>query len=188
MMGNMDNPNTENTTEKPEFCVEAVRVLLSLARSEYEYEQNRISVIDSKTSIALPIASGYCLALVQMAGVKRVLEVNIHSFLDILVPVFAVVIYLASLAFSLASVVMMVKVITTREYSTINAGDLYDEDYLKYNEIALEIQLILLYIEATQKNSYENELRIPLYRSGWQSMIFSVVLFFVYVAIRGVCF
>ncbi len=170
---------------KEKFNDESVELLLSTAKSEYENEHSRTSVIDSKTSIALPIISAYFLALAQMNDFKTIFNVHIEKFADIIIPAISLLTYGGSLILSFIAVMMMVKVVTTRDYNTIKPIDLYDEDYLKNKKTALEIKLIQLYIEATQNNKLENDSRIPLYKKGWLLTTISIVLFVIYVIIKN---
>lgn len=173
------------TEVKEQLDDQAVEVLLSTAKSEYENEHNRTSVIDSKTSIALPIISAYFLALAPMNDFKSIFDVKIEKFVDVIIPAVTLLTYVGSLALAFVAVMMMVKVVTTREYNTIKTADLYDEDFLKHKKIALEIKLIQLYIEATQNNKAENDSRIPLYKKGWLLTTISIVLFVAYVIVKN---
>ena len=173
------------TEVKEQLDDQAVEVLLSTAKSEYENEHNRTSVIDSKTSIALPIISAYFLALAPMNDFKSIFDIKIGKFVDVIIPAVTLLTYVGSLALAFVAVVMMVKVVTTREYNTIKTADLYDEDFLKHKKIALEIKLIQLYIEATQNNKAENDSRIPLYKKGWLLTTISIVLFVAYVIVKN---
>lgn len=173
------------TEVKEQLDDQAVEVLLSTAKSEYENEHNRTSVIDSKTSIALPIISAYFLALAPMNDFKSIFDVKIEKFVDVIIPAVTLLTYVGSLALAFVAVMMMAKVVTTREYNTIKIADLYDEDFLKHKKIALEIKLIQLYIEATQNNKAENDSRIPLYKKGWLLTTISIVLFVAYVIVKN---
>ena len=173
------------TEVKEQLDDQAVEVLLSTAKSEYENEHNRTSVIDSKTSIALPIISAYFLALAPMNDFKSIFDVKIEKFVDVIIPAVTLLTYVGSLALAFVAVMMMAKVVTTREYNTIKTADLYDEDFLKHKKIALEIKLIQLYIEATQNNKAENDSRIPLYKKGWLLTTISIVLFVAYVIVKN---
>ena len=174
-----------SSEEKERFNDEAVELLLSTAKSEYENEHNRTSIIDSKTSIALPIVSAYFLALAPMNNFKAIFNVEIEKFLDIIIPAITLLTYVGSLSLAFVAVMLMVRVVTTREYNTIKPADLYDEDYLKNKKISLEIKLIQLYIEATQNNKAENDSRIPLYKRGWLLTTISIVLFVIYVIVKN---
>ena len=171
--------------EKEKFDNESVELLLSTAKCEYENEHNRTSIIDSKTSIALPIVSAYFLALAPMNNFKDIFNVKIEKFVDIIIPAVSLLTYAGSLVLALIAVMLMVKVVTTREYNTIKSADLYDEDYLKHKKTALEITLIQLYIEATENNKAENDSRIPLYKMGWLLTTISIMLFVVYVIVKN---
>lgn len=170
---------------KDKFNDESVELLLSTAKSEYENEHSRTSVIDSKTSIALPIISAYFLALAQINDFKTIFNVHIEKFIDVIIPAISFLTYGGSLILSFVAVMIMVRVVTTRDYNTIKPIDLYDEDYLKNKKTILEIKLIQLYIEATQNNKTENDLRIPLYKKGWLLTTISIVLFVVYVIVKN---
>lgn len=170
---------------KKQLNRESVGLLLSTAKSEYENERNRTSVIDSKTGIALPITSAYFLALAQMNNFENIFNIHIETFSDSIIPMVLLFTYSGSLILSFIAVIMMVKVVTAREYTVLKAIDLYDEDYLKNEKTALEIKLIQLYIDATQNNKTANDLRIPLYRAGWRLTTVSLALFVVYVIINN---
>ena len=167
------------------FKVESISLLLDTARHEYENEHNRTSVIDTKTSIALPIISAYLLALAQMNDYKSIFAIKITSFLDCIMPTLLFISYTASLALALVSVINMVRVITTRTYNTIKPSDLYDDSYLKADSRVLSVELIRLYIRATTKNKNENDARLPLYRSGLLLILFSIILFVFYIIIKN---
>ncbi len=167
------------------FKSESVELLLDTAKHEYDNEHNRTSVIDSKTSIALPIISAYFLALAQMNDYKFIFSMSISSFIDCLVPTTLFLSYTASLILAMLAVIMMVRVITTRQYNTIKPLDLYDADFLKSDNRVLSFKLITLYIEATEKNKAENNSRIPLYRRGWFFTTISIILFVIYIILKN---
>ena len=102
--------------DEVKFNFDTVKVLLDTAKSEYDNEHNRTSVIDSKTSIALPIISAYCLALAQMNDYKAIFTMQINSFRDMLIPSCLFLTFTISLLLALISVIMMVKVIKMRDY------------------------------------------------------------------------
>lgn len=164
---------------------DTVKVLLDTAKSEYSNEHNRTSVIDSKTSIALPIISTYCLALAQMNDYKAIFTTEIKSFKDLLIPSCLFLTFTISLLLTLISVIMMVKVIKMRDYYVIKVEDLYDNDYFQEEPLFLSIKLIELYIEATELNKSGNDNRIPLYKKGWVLTVVSIVLFVTYVIVKN---
>ena len=57
----MSSDNQEN-----EFEIDSVELLLETAKSEYDSEHNRSTIIDTKTGISLPIIAAYFIALAQM--------------------------------------------------------------------------------------------------------------------------
>jgi len=174
----MNNQQTEN-----KFNSDSVNLLLETAKSEYESEHNRTSVIDSKAGISLPIISAYFLALAPMNNYKEIFLTKVSSFLDLLIPLALLITYTASLILSFISVILMVKVITTRKYMNVEHADLYDENYLKNDIIFISIKLFLLYTETTENNKTKNNARIPLYRKSWLLTIISIISFVVYIII-----
>ena len=158
---------------------------METTKNEYENENNRTSVIDTKVSIALPIISGYFLAIAPMNNYKSIFSAKILTFSDCIIPTLLFVTYSVSLILALISVIDMVKVITTRAYNRLNPRDLYNDNFMKYDERVLSIQLIKLYINATEKNKSVNDNRIPLYKSGWLLTTISIISFVIYVIIKN---
>lgn len=170
---------SENKTDG--FNAESIDLLLITAKSEYENEHSRTSIIDSKTSIALPIISAYFLALAQMNNFTEIFAIKIKNFSDLIIPSITLVTYAISLILAFVAVVEMVRVISTHKYQAIKPADLYDENYLKNEKIYLQFKLTQLYINASQCNKQENDSRVPLYKRGWQFTTISIVFFVIFV-------
>lgn len=171
--------------EMNSFNAESVNLLLDTAKSEYENEHNRTSIIDSKTNIALPIISAYFFTVAQLNDYKSILNIKTESFSDFIIPAFLFCLYTFSLILVLISVIQMIIVIATRRYYTVKPSDLYTEDFLKNKELFLAVQLIRLYIEATKKNKETNNKRIPLYKSSWICVIISIIMYVFYIMIKN---
>lgn len=167
------------------FNIESIKLLLDTSKSEYENEHNRTSIIDSKTSIALPIISAYFFTVAQMNDYKSLFNIKLESFSDFIFPAFLFSIYSVSLILALISVIKMIIVIATRQYYTIKPSDLYTEDFLKNGELFLAVQLTRLYIEATEKNKEKNSKRIPLYKNSWICVTLSIIVYVIYLFIKN---
>lgn len=174
-----------NESQETEFKIDSVELLLKTAKSEYESEHNRTTVIDTKIGISLPIIATYFIALAQMNDYKVIFAFPISSFWNTRIPLLLFLSYTASLMLSLISVLMMVSVTITRNYNSIKPIDLYDNKYLKNAKVFLSIRLLSLYIEATMKNKVQNDKRIPLYRKSWLLSVISIILFVIYIIIRN---
>ncbi len=174
-----------NGNQETEFILDSVELLLETAKSEYENEHNRTTIIDTKIGISLPIISAYSLALAQMNNYKEIFTFKISNFGDLFVPTVLFLSYTSSLVLSLVSIIMMVMVIITRDYTNIKTMDLYDNDYLKSGKIFLSIKLLSLYIESTIKNKSQNDKRIPMYRKSWIFSVISIILFVAYIIINN---
>lgn len=170
------------------FDNNSVKLLLETSKSEYDNEHNRTTIIDSKTSIALPIISAYALALAQLNNYKLLFAISVERFADLIIALLLFVTYTASLILALVAVIMMVKVISMRNYSVIKVRDLYDNNYLTQNEVYFSIKLVQLYISATENNKTTNDSRIPLYKKGWIVTVVSIILFVIFLIVNNYIF
>lgn len=173
-------------SEKSGFNEQSVELLLSTAKDEYNNEQNRTSIIDTKANIALPIISTFFLALVQMNDYKSILELPSETFVKFLIPALLFLSYSASLVLCVISVIFLAKVIHMRGYITLSIRDLYDEDFLKNCPTAYAIQIIRLYCESSEYNKEQNDLRAKWYNLGWRLVLFAVSCFVLYSILRNV--
>ncbi len=171
--------------QKTEFKLESVELLLETAKTEYDSEHNRTTIIDTKIGISLPIITAYFIALAEMNDYKSIFAFSISSFWDTIIPTLLLLTYSASLFLSLISVIMMISVIITRDYYSIKPINLYNNDYLKNEKTILSIRLLSLYIEATMNNKVQNDKRISPYRKSWLLSVISVILFVIYVIIKN---
>ena len=169
-----------------QFNGKSVELLMNVAESEYGNEHNRTSIIDNKTSIVLPIVSAYSLTIAQMNDYTNIFSSNITSFANLLAPGLLFVTYTTSLVLALIAVVLLVIVISTKDYCNISPSDLYDEDYLKEESVFLRTELTNLYISASKFNKNVNDKRIKKYRLSWKLTIVSIIIFVVYIIANNV--
>ena len=168
-----------------EFKSDAIDLLRVAAQDEYGNEQKRTAIIDSKAGIALPIIAAFFLALAEMNDYRSFLVVPITSVLTLLIPMFKLISYTASLIMAFLSVIWMARVVYTREYSTINPRELYNDDYLKNDARVLSLKFLHLYFEATEHNRKENNERVKLYQQSWGFTFISVSCFVVYIILKN---
>lgn len=162
------------------FNKDSVRLLLEAAREAYNNEQNRISVIDTKTNISLPIISAYVLAVVQIVDYRSIFEFSTNCFSEWIIPASLFALYTVALIMGSIAVFNMAKVIYPSEYQSLKPSDLYDDDFLKSDEMNITVELIRLYISASEINKKRNDTRIKSYMRGWKFVSFSVIAFVVY--------
>ena len=167
------------------FDERSIDVLLNTAKTEYDNENSRVSVIYSKTGISLPIIAAYFLALAQMNDYKSIYMSKINSFSDIIIPLIMFLSYTISLVLVILAVFFMSRVIMTHGYSTINPSDLYDNEYLTEHPVFITTKLITLYISASTFNKKQNSLRVKLYRRGWLFTAISIFLFVIYIILKN---
>lgn len=174
-----------NENQETEFDINTVETLLETAKSEYDNEHSRTTVIDTKIGISLPIVAAYFIALAQINNYKEIFAFSILSFWDVFIPSLLFLSYTFSLVLSLISILMMVHVIIMRDYYTIKPRVLYDNDYLSNKKVFLSIELLSLYIEATENNKVQNDSRVPIYRKSWILSVVSIILFVIYIIIKN---
>lgn len=164
----------------------SVKLLMETAKCEYDNEYNRISIIDNKASIILPVVSAYFLAIAQMNDYEKIFSYKITSFVDLIVPSLLFLTYTSSLIIALVAIIMLVSVVSTRNYQNIKSSDLYDVDYLKNESIFLQIELVNLYITTTEFNKMINDTKIAKYQNSWKFTIASIILFVLYILSKNI--
>lgn len=181
----MDMTTNETANGTPtEFNEQAVELLLETSKAEYDNEHNRTSIIDSKTNISLPIISAFFLAFVQLNDYKTIFQLPTNTFAQWLLPATLFFSYTAALVLGLLSVLLMTRVILTKEYKTLKIQDLYDEDFLKNPRMFFSIELIRLYCTSTAHNKTQNDKRVKLYRYSWILMFITLALYLVYIIVK----
>lgn len=168
------------------FDNSSVKLLMETAKCEYDNEYNRISIIDNKTSIILPVVSAYFLAIAQMNDYEKIFSYKITSFAGLIVPSLLFLTYTSSLIIALVAIIMLVSVVSTRNYQNIKSSDLYDVDYLKNESIFLQIKLVNLYITTTEFNKMINDTKIAKYQNSWKFTIASIILFVLYILSKNI--
>lgn len=171
----------ETQESKKEFNKQTVEILLSTAKSEYDNEHNRTSIIDSKTNISLPIISAFFLAFVQLNDYKTIFQLPTNNFIEWLLPATLFFSYTIALILGLLSVLFMTRVILTKKYKVLKIDDLYDEDFLKEDPASFSIFIINLYYISTTHNKEQNDKRVKWYRASWILMFITLVLYLIYI-------
>lgn len=180
----METIEQEVIKDDTEFNKETVELLLETAKAEYDNEHNRTSIIDSKTNISLPIISAFFLAFIQLNDYKAIFKLPTTTFLQWLLPATLFFSYTVALVLGLISVLLMTRVILTKEYAVLKISDLYDEDYLKTPRIFFSIELIRLYCISTNENKEQNDKRVRWYRRSWILMFITLALYLVYIIVK----
>lgn len=163
----------------------AEQLLLDMAQQEYGQEHERISTIDYKAGIALPILSAYFLAYAQMNNFKAIFCLPISDFITALIPILLIVTYTAGLILSMLSVFFMAKVVFAKTYYRINPIDLYKEENLTQGNKNFCYEVMKLYFEAITYNRKANNERITLYQRSWVLTFISVICFVIYIITKN---
>jgi len=163
----------------------ATQLLLDMAQQEYGQEHERISTIDYKAGIALPILAAYFLAYAQMNNFKKILSLPITNFITSLIPVLLFVTYTAGLVLSMLSVFFMAKVVFAKTYHRINPIDLYKDENLTQGNKDFPYKVMQLYFEAIAYNRKANNERVTLYQRSWILTFISVICFVIYIITKN---
>lgn len=178
--------SNNNTNEKGnQFNRESINLLRDTAQNEYSNELKRTSSIDSKAGIALPIIVAYFLSIAQMNDFNMIVAMPVSKLSEAIVPMLTLLSYIISLISAIFAVIWMGRVILARGYSIIEPKDLYTEDYLKLDCKVLSIDLLRLYLEATDDNRKVNSARITLYMKGWIFSLVSITSFVIYIVMKN---
>lgn len=165
--------------------IRAAQLLLEMTQQEYGQEHERISTIDYKAGIALPILAAYFLAYAQMNNFREIFCLPITDFVTSLIPILLFVTYTAGLLLSMLSVFFMAKVVFAKTYHRINPIDLYKEENLTQGNTDFPYKVMQLYFEAIAYNRKANNERIDIYQRSWLLTFISVICFVVYIITRN---
>lgn len=172
-------------TAEEQINTRAAQLLLDMAQQEYGQENERISTIDYKAGIALPILAAYFLAYAQMNNFKQIFSLPISNFITALIPILLFVTYTAGLVLSMLSVFFMAKVVFAKPYHRINPIDLYKDENLTQGNKNFHYKVMQLYFEAIAYNRKANNERITLYQRSWILTFISVICFVIYIITKN---
>lgn len=175
----------EQSPSKAEFNESSVAILLQTAKSEYDNEHNRTTVIDSKTNISLPIISAFLLALIQANDYKTIFNLPTLNFFQWLLPATLFLFYTATLVLGFLADLLMIRVIFTRQYKTLNIRDIYNKTFLKNAPCPISLFIITRYCEASEHNKEQNNLRIKWYKKSWLLTVVALFLYLIYMIIKN---
>lgn len=165
---------------------ECGEILLSTAKSEYENENNRTSILDSKSNIVFTFASVVFVAMTQMVNIKKIFTLKITVFSDVIFPTLLVITLVSAFCSLLCTIILLVTVIFTKEYKTIDPLYFYDPKKLKLGKGLFSSALSQFYIEATLHNKTINDIRVRKYKYALVFMTISIICFVVYVFVANV--
>lgn len=152
-------------------------ILLSTAKSEYENEFGRTSVLDSKSNTVFSFASVIFVAVTQMMNIKKMMSVKISCFSDVLLPAALFLLSIGALSCMTAAVLNLIRVIFPEEYKTVDANYFLDSKKLVIEKGLFSATLSRFYIDATLHNKSVNDRRIKRYRRALILITVSILCF-----------
>ncbi|GEM_PF-1127098 len=153
---------------------------LDVARSEYENEINRSSILDSKTNTVISLGAVLFVAIAQIIDIKKILAFQITKFADAILPSFMFITIVCSIIFIFIALILFLRVIFTQPYAKIDSNYLYDIEKWKVAIDRSAIATSYLYIQATIFNRSINDKRVSQYRKGVICLVTSVAFFVIY--------
>ena len=160
-------------------------IIYDIAKSEYELEINRTSVIDSKANIVLSLCSAFLVIITQAINLKRLCDVEVNTLSDCIFPVILLLLICGSIVLSFISMILLLRVIFTKQYHAIDPSYFYNIDKLKNEKNLFYIATAQFYIETTNNNKIVNDRRISLYKKGLILLALSIFLFIVYISLES---
>lgn len=159
------------------------QALLEIAKSEYQNEFNRTSVLDTKIGIALPIIATYFFLVLQFDNIKTLLlsQIECASVATILLFVSKPLIFLATILSASLALIYMFRAIITHSYRTIDPKYFNDRNAMSQPIHIFSGVMVTYYIKAIDHNHSTNDKRVCLYRRGWISTMVSLSLFVLYI-------
>ena len=158
-------------------------VLFDIAKSEYQNELNRTSVIDTKIGVTLPIVATYFFILIQFESIRELFlcEPNCKNVLTTIKSIFTPLLFISAIIVGTISLVLLLCVITTHSYTTIDPSCFNSNEKMSLPPNVFSGVMVTYYIRATTYNRQTNDKRVKLYRRGWIAAMISLGLFVVYI-------
>lgn len=175
------NYNMVENMENEEFA--AAEILFDIAKSEYQNEFTRTSVIDSKVGVTLPIIATYFFLVLQFDSMREIFLTNPDTQ-NVAMMFWAIcrpLIYIAAVVCAGIALMSLFRAIIAQAYQTIDPAYFHDKKTMSYSKNEFSAVVVTHYIEATTFNRSTNDLRIARYKRGWSFALISLFLFVCYV-------
>lgn len=158
-------------------------VLFDIAKSEYQNEFSRTSVLDTKIGITLPIVVTYFFILIQFESISELFlcTPNSENILTLIGSICIPLLFISAIIVGMISLVLLLCVITTYSYKTIDPACFNSNEKLVLPPNEFSAVMVTYYIRATTHNRQTNDKRVKLYRRGWIAAMISLGLFVIYI-------
>lgn len=170
-----------------EEFLQSGEVLLEIAKSEYQNEFNRSSVLDTKIGIALPIIATYFFLILQYKSVRQLFITNpdCTNIMTLILSVCIPIIFVAAIISAAIALIYLFRAIVTHSYQTIDPCYFNDKDKMSLSPSVFSGVMVTYYIRALEHNRATNDKRVTLYKRGWTSAMISLGLFVLYIFLQG---
>lgn len=165
-----------------EKFLQSGEVLLEIAKSEYQNEFSRSSVLDTKIGIALPIIATYFFLILQYKNFKQLFLVALDftNVLTVIGCVFGPIIFVAAITSAAIALIYLFRAIVTHSYQKIEPSYFNTKDKMSMPPCVFSGVMVTYYIKASKYNRATNDKRVALYKRGWTLAMISLGLFVVY--------
>lgn len=153
--------------------------MITISLDEYHNELKRAEIIDNKAGIAIPIVSGYILAIIVKIDFKSLLELNVETAPQILKMILLVLIAIATLLLAFGSLISLVGAIRTRKFDVLEPIDFCKEKYI-LNSKKLDLSLIHIIDNARRRDKNENNKKVKSFEFGIKFAFSSLICYCIY--------
>ena len=161
----------------------SAEILFDIARSEYQNEFSRTSIIDTKVGITLPIIATYFFLVLQFDSIKIIFltEPDTKNIATMLWSIFRPLVYIAAIICAGIALIYLFRAIISKAYQTIDPGCFNDKIKMSHPKNIFSAVMVTYYVKVTAFNRSTNDFRITMYRRGWSLALVSLFLFVCYV-------
>lgn len=171
--------------KKPALSQKAIEKMLEVSQCEYNNEHNRVTSLDTKMNIMLPLSSGYFLTLIPMCvDYISIFNISISNFSDLLSSAILFISLTSSLFSAAIAMLIMVYTVLPKKYRVINPAGFYKITNMT-NEKVLYSALTVEYINITDYNRKQNEKRGKYYKRGCYLLALSIISLLIYTIIKN---
>lgn len=172
----MDQENTQQNQKE----LTSGSVLLNTMQLDYQTEISRITTLDTKISIAMAVVTGALFFILQswdrmVDGFKAIPDMSsVGGFwLSVSNPLFQAV----SIGLLIMDLIILVSLIRTTEYKTVNPADYCDVDFLSMKPDDASVGLLEAYDAATKINRKISDKRAKRHNISLVIMVVAIGLY-----------
>lgn len=172
----------EQYTPKEQYTYESSEEFLSMVQAEYQHEIDRAAALDSKLGISLPVMATYFFLIIQETDIGSLW--NFAPDTGFSFPgLFVLLLYPVTVITAIISLVLMIRAVMTRNYTSVDLTQLYTAKELSRPKEQFVAIIATYYLVSVRNNRKQNNEKAKTYQSAWTFGIVSLVYFALYMSI-----